>query len=100
MAAAPLMLPRKTEGWNCFARRNGVLVSGGIVTREYRPGEEILVRLASTSDGYMAQFGDEKEVTGGFDFKLTAIDPEHVYVGMFVSRNADVVFEDIVYEEF
>lgn len=30
-------------------------------------------------------------------FKLTAIDPAHVYVGMFVSRNADVIFSNIKY---
>lgn len=44
------------------------------------------------------KFGDEPEVTGGFDFKLTAIDPEHVYVGMFVSRNADVTFMNVKYQ--
>ena len=31
------------------------------------------------------------------DIKLTAIDPAHVYVGMFVSRNADVIFSNIKY---
>jgi len=36
-------------------------------------------------------------ITGGYDFKLTAIDPAHVYVGMFVSRNADVIFSNIKY---
>ncbi|MBR1852533.1 MAG: carbohydrate esterase family 12 protein [Lachnospiraceae bacterium] len=100
VAAAPLYLTKKAEAVNCFARKNGVLVYGGTVTREYRPGDVVKVRLQSTSDGYMAQFGDEKEITGGFDFKLTAIDPEHVYVGMFVARYADVVFEDIDFEEF
>lgn len=100
VAAAPLYLTKKAEAVNCFARKNGVLVHGGTVTREYRPGDVVKVRLQSTSDGYMAQFGDEKEITGGFDFKLTAIDPEHVYVGMFVARCADVVFEDIEFEEF
>lgn len=100
VAAAPLFLPQKTEAWNCFARKNGVLVQGGTVTREYCPGDVVRVQLTSTGDGYMAQFGDEKEITGGFDFKLTAIDPKHVYVGMFVTRNADVEFTDIEYEEF
>ena len=100
VAAAPLLLTKKAEAVNCFARKNGVLIYGGTVTREYRPGDVVKVRLESTDDGYMAQFGEEKEITGGFDFKLTAVDPEHVYVGMFVARNADVVFEDIRFEEF
>ena len=99
VAAAPLLLTKKAEAVNCFARKNGVLIYGGTVTGEYRPGDVVKVRLESTDDGYMAQFGEEKEITGGFDFKLTAIDPEHVYVGMFVARNADVVFEDIRFEE-
>lgn len=34
-------------------------------------------------------------VSGGFDFKLTQIDPTSVYVGAFVSRNADVTFTDL-----
>lgn len=100
VAAAPLYLTKKAEAVNCFARKNGLLVQGGTVTREYRPGDVVSVRLQSTSDGYMAQFGDEKQITGGFDFKLTAIDPEHVYVGMFAARNADVIFENIEFEEF
>lgn len=100
VAAAPLFLTRKAKAVNCFARKSGALVNGGIVSREYRPGDVIPVELTSTDDGYMAKFGEEKAITGGFDFKLTAVDPKHVYVGMFVSRNADVVFRDIVFEEF
>ena len=100
VAAAPLFLTKKAEAVNCFARKNGTLIHGGTVTREYRPGDVVKVRLESTSDGYMVQFADEKEITGGFDFKLTAIDPEHVYVGMFVARNADVIFEDIEFVEY
>ena len=68
------------------------------MSREYKEGEVVDLRISSTSDGYALKFGDEPEVTGGFDFKLTAIDPEHVYVGMFVSRNADVTFINVKYQ--
>ncbi len=100
VAAGPLLLTHREQAWNCFARKSGILINGGTVSRAYLPGEKIPVRITSTADGYAASFGDEKEVTGGFDFKLTAIDPEYVYVGMFVSRNADVYFTDIEFEEF
>ena len=61
-------------------------------------GKEYNLILASSQDGYMAKFADGPEVTGGYDFKLTAIDPKHVYVGMFASRNVDVTFSDIHFE--
>ena len=35
--------------------------------------------LSSSSDGYAAKFGKGDVITGGYDFKLTAIDPAHVY---------------------
>ena len=50
-------------------------------------------------DGYAVKLGDGEFLTGGFDFKLTAVDPKHVYAGFFVSRNADVTFTDIEYTE-
>ncbi len=98
VAAAPLKITRKEEAFNCFARKNGEIINGGTVSREYKEGEVVDLRISSTSDGYALKFGDEPEVTGGFDFKLTAIDPEHVYVGMFVSRNADVTFMNVKYQ--
>lgn len=100
VAAAPLLLTRKDGALNCFARKSGLLVDGGKVSREYQVGETICLELASTGDGYAATFGEEKTVTGGFDFQLTAVDPKNVYVGMFVSRNAEVIFRDIEFEEF
>lgn len=98
VAAAPLMLTHGEHAWNCFARKSGVLTQGGLCSRVYRPGEEVLLRIESTSDGYACTFGEEQTVTGGFDFKLTGIDPEHVYAGVFVARNADITFRDICLE--
>ncbi len=93
VAAGPLKL--KTGAWNCFARKGGVLTQGGTCTNEIKAGETYNLKIQSNSDGYACTFGDEETITGGFDFKLTSIDSEYVYVGMYVARNADVTFSDV-----
>lgn len=98
VTAAPLLLTLGADAVNCFARKSGVLIYGGKCTREYKPQDEIKLRIESTSDGYACTFGEEQTITGGFDFKLVTVDPENVYVGVFVSRNADVTFTDIKLE--
>ena len=95
VAAAPLLLTHENAPANCFARKSGKLVYGGTCTRGYKPGETVKVQIESTSDGYACTFGDETTITGGFDFKLTALDPENVYHCMFAARNADVTFSDV-----
>lgn len=95
VAAAPLLLTHENAPVNCFARKSGKLVYGGTCTRGYKPGETVKVSIESTSDGYACTFGDETTITGGFDFKLTALDPENVYLCMFAARNADVTFSDV-----
>ncbi|MGN0316697.1 MAG: GDSL-type esterase/lipase family protein [Lachnospira sp.] len=100
VAAAPLLITRKEKAVSSFARRNGALIYGGMAKSTVNTGDEIEVELCSTADGYSARFHDGPTVTGGFDFKLTAIDSEHVYVGMFVSRNADITFYDYKLEEY
>lgn len=95
VAAAPLKLTLEDKAWNCFARKSGVLTQGGTCTRAYYPKETVDLCIESTSDGYACTFGEEKTITGGFDFKLTSIDSDYVYVGMFVSRNADITFKNI-----
>ena len=86
VAAAPLCITRK-------------LVEGPVTGFAIEEGKEYSLVLSSSQDGYMAQFADGPEVTGGYDFKLTAIDPAHVYVGMFAARNVDVTFYDIKWED-
>lgn len=95
VAAAPLLLTHGENAVNCFARKSGILTFGGTCTHAYKPGDIVNLRLESTSDGFACTFGDEKTITGGFDFALTAIDPMHIYVGMFVARFADVTFKNI-----
>lgn len=95
VCAAPLFLTRKDEAVSCFARRNGEPVFGKCIGKEVAVGDTVDVYLSGTKDGYTAKFATGPAVSGGFDFKLTAIDSEHVYVGLFVSRNADVTFTNI-----
>lgn len=95
VAAAPLLLTHGSECWNCFARKSGELIKGGICTRKYNPKDVVQLQIESTQDGYACTFGEEETVTGGFDFQLTGIDSENVYAGMFAARNADVTFTDI-----
>lgn len=95
VAAAPLLITHGEHAVNCFARKSGELIYGGRCDKAYKPGEVIELRIESTSDGYACTLGQEQTITGGFDFKLLTVDPESVYVGMFVSRNADVTFYDI-----
>ncbi len=97
VAAGPLMLG-DPDPWNCFARKSGVLTSGGALTRSYGPGDTVHVEIRKSSDGYTCTFGDNAPVSAGFDFPLTGLDPEHVYVGMFVARSADVVFTNVKLE--
>ena len=92
VAAAPLKLTHKDKAWNCFARKSGVLINGGICKRKYDIGDILDIKIESSNDGYACTFGDEATITGGFDFRLTSIDAEHVYAGMFVARNADITF--------
>lgn len=95
VAAAPLCITRRENAVETFARKSGVLVHGPVTGTAIEEGKEYKLVLEASEDGYMAQFADGPEVTGGYDFKLTAIDPEHVYAGMFASRNVDVTFSDI-----
>ncbi|MGM0901913.1 MAG: OmpL47-type beta-barrel domain-containing protein [Bacillota bacterium] len=97
VAAAPLKLTKAATGgfWSSFARKSGVLTQGGTAANPISAGDIVNLSITSTSDGYATKFGNEATITGGFDFKLTSIDPDYVYVGMFVARNADITFSDI-----
>jgi hypothetical protein len=95
VAAAPLLLTREDGIVKCFARKSGKIFNGGTINAGLSEGATIDVKIISTNDGYALYFGDGEALTGGFDFKLTSVDPENVYVGMFAARNADVTFTDI-----
>lgn len=94
VAAGELNIASETV-WNCFARKSGKLTQGGTAVNTIKPGDTVPLNITGTSDGYLCKFGNEETVTGGFDFKLTKVDPNYVYVGMYVDRNADITFSDI-----
>jgi pectin methylesterase-like acyl-CoA thioesterase/lysophospholipase L1-like esterase len=97
VAAGPLKITKGSSMWNCFARKSGVLTSGGACEKytAINAGDSFDLKIQSNSDGYACTFGDETTVTGGFDFALTKVDSDYVYVGMFAARQADVTFTDI-----
>ncbi len=94
VAAGPLKLTKENV-WNCFARKSGVLTQGGTCVNPIKAGDVIDLKIESNTDGYACTFGNEETITGGFDFKLTSIDSDYVYVGMYASRSADVVFSNV-----
>ncbi|MGN0143443.1 MAG: GDSL-type esterase/lipase family protein, partial [Clostridium sp.] len=95
VTAAPLKLADEKQ-WNCFARKSEVLTKGTTVKNTtFEEGSSIDLKIESNPDGYACTLGNETTVTGGFDFALTKIDSKHVYVGMFVSRNADITFKNV-----
>ena len=94
MAAGELQLSSASP-WNCFARKNGQLISGGTASRVYKAGETVHVEIRKGPDGYTCVFGDNAPVSAGFDFPLTAVDSDRIYVGLFVARSADVTFRNV-----
>ena len=80
---------------NCFKRKDGALGYGGTLENPVEAGKTYALKIESNSDGYACTFGDNGAISGGFDFKLTSIDADYVYVGLFVARQADVTFSDI-----
>ena len=80
---------------NCFKRKDGALGYGGTLENPVEAGKTYALKIESNSDGYACTFGDNAAISGGFDFKLTSIDADYVYVGLFAARQADVTFSDI-----
>jgi len=84
------------KGCNCFYRKSGVL--GGqtaLTTETIAAGNSYNLSIVSNSDGYTCTFGNEPAQSAGYDFALTTVDSEYVYIGMFAARNADVTYSNI-----
>jgi hypothetical protein len=80
---------------NCFGRKSTALYNGPDATKVYGAGDEIELKLVGTSDGFTLTYGENETVSAGFDYALTAIDPDYIYVGFYVIRNADVTFSNV-----
>ena len=61
----------------------------------YGAGDTVELTLTGTADGYTLRYGDNEVVSAGFDYPLTANDPDYIYVGFYAARNADITFSDV-----
>lgn len=83
-------------GCNCFYRRNGALGGKAALEKEsLAAGKSYNLSIVSNADGYTCTFGDETPQSAGYDFALTGVDSDYVYIGMFASRNADITYSNI-----
>ena len=80
---------------NCFGRKSGELYDGPAATVKYGAGDTVDLKLIGTADGFTLIYGDNETASTGFDYALTAIDSDYIYVGFYVARNANVTFSDI-----
>ena len=78
-----------------FGRKSSALV-GGFPKHSISlsPGTEVELRIDASREGFTLTCGKET-VSAGFDYPLTAVDPDSVYAGFYVSRNASITFKDI-----
>lgn len=79
---------------NCFYRNGKELKPGAAITA-VKAGDTYDLNISTTQDGYTCKFGDNELQANGYDFGLSGIDSAYKYIGMFVSKNADVTFSDI-----
>ena len=78
-----------------FGRKNGGLVGGAPKTAiDLSEGAEVDLKLVGSADGFTLSYGDET-VSAGFDYPLTAVDADSIYVGFYAVRNASVTFSGV-----
>jgi lysophospholipase L1-like esterase len=98
VAAGSLYATKAASGsmWANFCRKSGTLTKGlnSTKTEAYKPGDVVELKISKNDDGYACTI-DGQSVSAGFDFQLTAIDSDYVYVGPYVARAADVTFSDV-----
>ena len=86
-------------GSNTFARKSGELFyGGGSLETEPKVGDVRHMIIESTRDGYKAHIEGYDAVSAGYDYTLTAVDPEYVYVGIFASRAVAISTDNICLE--
>lgn len=84
---------------NCFGRKNSALYNGPTIKDDAKKyvtaGDTVELKITSNSDGFAMNYGANDPVSAGFDYLLTSEDDEYIYVGFYVTRNADISFSDI-----
>lgn len=84
---------------NCFAKPSAgtsMTTNTDLAGKGYAAGDTIPLSVSFGGDNYTAQFGDEAPQTFDAGYSMSVVDKEYTYIGMFVSRTADVTFSDIV----
>ena len=81
-----------------FGRKSGELYNAPAATQVYAAGDTLKLEIVGSADGYTVTYGDNAPASAGFDYPLTAVDSDYIYVGFYVSRNCNVTFRDIALE--
>ena len=51
--------------------------------------------MSGSAHVFSLRYVDKDVVSAGFDYPLTANDPDYIYVGFYAARNADITFSDV-----
>jgi hypothetical protein len=78
-----------------YGRKSGEIISqvpeNGV---SIEPGTEVDMKIVGTSDGFTLTF-DGMTASAGYDYPLTGVDSDYIYVGFFAVRNCNITFSDI-----
>ncbi len=78
-----------------YGRKSGSLIcSKAKETIKLDSGTSVDLKIVASNDGYALTFGDET-VSAGYDYALTGVDPDYIYVGFYVVRNCSITFRDV-----
>ncbi|MDO4327427.1 MAG: pectinesterase family protein [bacterium] len=80
---------------NGFGRKSSALYDGPAASKVYGVGDTLDLKIVGTADGYTLTYGENEPVSAGFDYALTAVDSDYIYVGVYVVRNCNVTFSDL-----
>ncbi len=95
VVAGSLSSDKEPYGCNCFYRKDGALGGKAKLSSNLKAGNTYSLEITSNPDGFACKFGDEPVQTGGYDFALTGVDSEYIYVGMAANRGMDITFSNI-----
>ena len=86
---------RNQGAFNGFGRKSGVLVNGPAAEVVYAVGDTVELKIVGTADGYTLTYGENTPVSAGFDYALTTVDSDYIYVGFYAVRNANITFTNV-----
>lgn len=89
---------RNQGAFSGFGRKSGELYDGPAAQNVYTAGDTVDLKIVGTADGYTVTYGANAPASAGFDYPLTAVDSDYIYVGFYVSRNCSVTFSNVSLE--